>query len=172
MPNQTDPIQPVGEIIRSVANRLLEHPNSRAQGLWKYWHHIFGDPIARHTEPVRLTNGVLVIRVDLSTWMTQLTFLKPEILDKIQQLLPPGSVREIRLQQGSLRSRGQQASRYQYQPGPALPPASEQEQLKAEQACATVQDETLRRTLYRLLVTHQVYQRSFSDTQVSPQVSH
>ncbi|MBF0124223.1 MAG: DUF721 domain-containing protein [Magnetococcales bacterium] len=160
-------MQPVGDIIRSVAGKLLEHPNSRAQGLLRYWRHIFGDQIANHTEPVRLTNGVLVIRVDLSTWMTQLTFLKPEILGKVQQLLPQGSVRDIRLQQGTLRGQGRSAHYAPYQPN-RLPPPSPEERIKAEQACAVVQDEELRQTLYRLLITHQVYQRLFLPSPPDP----
>ncbi len=155
---------PIEKLIQSVAGELLNHPKSRAQILWKHWVNLFGPQIAAHAEPVRLSNGVLTVRVDASAWITELTFLKPDLLGKLQNTLPPGSIRDIRFQQGTLSQSVMDTSAgYGNQRFPVLPPPSSQEQERAQQACHEVMDPELQATLRHFLITLQVHQRHQKD---------
>jgi predicted nucleic acid-binding Zn ribbon protein len=67
------------------------------------WLEIAGDELARHTEPVRLHGGVLVLRVDSATWATQVRYLSADLTTRANDVLGPGSVQSIKLVTGSLR---------------------------------------------------------------------
>ncbi len=149
-------VTPIDDLLRAVAGRLLDHPKSRAQVLWRQWPHLFGPQLARHAEPVHIHQGILTVRVDTAAWMTELAFLKPDMLDKLQPLLPPGSLRDIRFQQGTLSS---QTVVTAPAPRPVIPAASAAERRRIETECATIKDEQLRRSVYRFLLRVHVAHR-------------
>lgn len=51
------------------------------------WKEIAGDPIAAHTRPDRLRSRVLYIIVDSPTWRHQLSFLREELIRKVNHAL-------------------------------------------------------------------------------------
>lgn len=61
------------------------------------WLEIVGPAIARHASAVGVEEKTLVIAVDSTAWMTQLFYLKNEILKKVGEHIGPGLVTEIRL---------------------------------------------------------------------------
>lgn len=61
-----------------------------------------GPPFTQHAEPVHLRAGVLSLVVDDSTWLTEMTFLQPELIGRINQLIGREVVKEIRLRLGKL----------------------------------------------------------------------
>ena len=66
------------------------------------WEEIVGGPVAAHSEPSRLNFKCLVVMVDSPAWVQHLTFLKPELTEKIQRSLGSETVTEIRFKVGSL----------------------------------------------------------------------
>ncbi|MDA8309256.1 MAG: DUF721 domain-containing protein [Actinomycetota bacterium] len=64
------PPQPPG---RAVAAAALGTVFSR-------WEELVGPAVARHTRPLRLEGGVLVVAVDRPPWATQVRLLSPGIL--------------------------------------------------------------------------------------------
>lgn len=61
-----------------------------------------GPPLTEHVEPVNFRGTVLSLTVRDSTWLTELTFLKPEILDRINSALGRVVVEDLRLRLGNL----------------------------------------------------------------------
>ncbi len=59
------------------------------------WEKIVGAGVARHTAAVGVEGKTLVVAVDSPAWMTQMVFLKEEILQKIAGHIGPGHLNEI-----------------------------------------------------------------------------
>uniref|UniRef100_A0A7V3UZC8 DUF721 domain-containing protein n=1 Tax=candidate division WOR-3 bacterium TaxID=2052148 RepID=A0A7V3UZC8_UNCW3 len=61
------------------------------------WQTIVGKAIARHSTALSVEDRTLVVAVDSPAWMTQLFYLKSQLLNKIGQHIGPGKIIEIRL---------------------------------------------------------------------------
>lgn len=48
------------------------------------WREIIGDDLAKRTEPMKLRDGVLTLGVVNHVWLNELSFVKAELLEKIQ----------------------------------------------------------------------------------------
>ena len=60
------------------------------------WEKAVGPQIARQTEPFRLKDGTLQVRVTTPAWMQQLQFLKEEILEKVNAAAPASEIQALR----------------------------------------------------------------------------
>ena len=149
---------PIGTLVQTVASRFLDQPRSKAQKLSWEWRQAVGTKVAQHTEPTRLAGGVLTVRVDSPVWNQQLHHLKSELLEKLQNRLPPGSINEIRFRQGSLNNLPDWLK-----PKPAPPPLPdpcEEDIRRAEHLVAEVSDPELKDVLRRIVLAHMTRSRS------------
>lgn len=64
-----------------------------------------GPPITERAEPVFFKGGVLSLVVEDSTWLTELTFLRPDIVRRMNESLRRDVVRELRVRLGVLERR-------------------------------------------------------------------
>jgi hypothetical protein len=71
----------------------------KLDALYRQWCNIFSGPLADHTAPVDLKEGLLVIAVDSPAWLQHLKFLKNEILAKLKS----HGIKDIRLKHGNIR---------------------------------------------------------------------
>lgn len=65
--------------------------------LWARWGDIVGPQLCRRCVPLSLQRGRLVVGVSNSTWLHELSFLIPALLDRFAEEVGPGIVKEIRL---------------------------------------------------------------------------
>jgi predicted nucleic acid-binding Zn ribbon protein len=63
---------------------------------------VAGTLIAGHTRAGNVRNGVLEVIVSGSTWMQELTFIKAEILARLQAAAPDQGVRSLRFKTGAV----------------------------------------------------------------------
>jgi hypothetical protein len=148
---------PVGAVIQRVAGHLLEQPRNKAQKLCWAWTQAVGAQVAQHSEPARLANGLLTVRVDSPVWNSQLHHLKEELLAKLQALLPPDTVRDLRFRQASLHTL---PAWLQPKPTePPLPPPHPEDEESADGLVAQVEDPELRAVLRQLVLTHMTRKR-------------
>lgn len=148
----------VGALIQTVAGHVLGQPRGKAQKLRWDWRQVVGAQVAQHTEPARLANGILTIRVDSPVWNTQLHHLKPELLEKLQNRLPPGTLRDIRFRHGSLNTLPDWLKPKPVPP--SLPAPCEEDQRRAADLVANVDDPDLRDVLRRIVLAHMTRSRS------------
>ena len=66
------------------------------------WADIAGEQLARHTEPVRLLGGVLVLRAANAAWAAQVGYLTAELAQRANAVLGEGQVRRVRVVTGPL----------------------------------------------------------------------
>lgn len=64
------------------------------------WTESVSAEIARHTEPVKIRNRVLYINAKSPVWAQELTFLKPEIIKKLNDKAGYEAVQDIRFKAG------------------------------------------------------------------------
>ena len=94
------PFTPLAAVVeRFIQNRGLEG-KLRERNLKNGWDEIVGEPISSHTRPDAIRFGTLHVLVDSSTWLQQLTFLKPELMRKIESYLGEGIIKNITLRLG------------------------------------------------------------------------
>ncbi|MBF0584024.1 MAG: DUF721 domain-containing protein [Magnetococcales bacterium] len=141
---------PVATVIQHIAGRLLDQPRSKAHKLRWEWCQVVGPQVAQHSEPARLSNGVLTVRVDSPVWNSQLHHLKGELLEKMQCRLPSGTVRELRFRQGTLHGVVETAKAT---PEPWPEPCLEDQQ-RATELVAAVVDPELRAVLRSIVLNH------------------
>lgn len=60
------------------------------------WDSTVGKQIALHTEPVRVTQGVMMIKVDEDVWRTELSYRKHELIQEINQKIGKKTINEIK----------------------------------------------------------------------------
>jgi hypothetical protein len=66
------------------------------------WVEVVGERLAARTQPKTLRNGVLVVTVANSAWLNELSFLRGQILQHINQMLGERAVSAIRLVAGKV----------------------------------------------------------------------
>lgn len=65
--------------------------------LERAWNDILGEQLSNHAHLRSLRDGVLAVGVDAGAWATQVRFLETELIARINDLIDPGLVREIRV---------------------------------------------------------------------------
>lgn len=74
----------------------------KTYSLWSAWKQIVGEPICLHAQPRAIRNRILFVEVSHSTWMQQLQFLKPTLLNKIHRFLGEPLIEDIRFRVGKI----------------------------------------------------------------------
>ena len=77
-----------------LAKRLAEAE------IWIAWDRTVGPQIAAQARPSAMRDGVLTVMVASAPWMQQLTFLKGEIRERLNQQLGAELIRDIYLRAG------------------------------------------------------------------------
>ncbi|MGQ9707445.1 MAG: DciA family protein [bacterium] len=70
------------------------------------WRTIAGEGVARHSRALAVDDKTLVVAVDSPAWMTQLFYLKGQLLENIGRQIGKGLVTDVRfvLQRGSFKT--------------------------------------------------------------------
>jgi Dna[CI] antecedent DciA-like protein len=101
-----------------------------------------GPPITEHAEPAYFKNGILSLTVGESVWLTELTFLKPELIARINHGLGRDAVEDLRLRQGKLERRRPRAE--------VKPPVlSNAQKERVERWGAMIADENVRQAVMK-----------------------
>ena len=113
------------------------------------WKEIVGEPVAIHSQPCSIRNQILFIEVSHPTWMQQLQFLKPTLLEKINHFLGESLIQDIRFRLGKISPT---------LPAPPKAPSLKDEKLdkatlnRIENLLQEIDDKDVRRNLKDVLV--------------------
>jgi hypothetical protein len=93
-------------LLRSILEQTLKglelDGSLRTYSIWTAWKEIVGEPISFHAQPYAIRNRILFVEVSHSTWMQQLQFLKPTLLEKINAYLGESRIEDIRFRIGKI----------------------------------------------------------------------
>lgn len=94
------------EHVRSVLNKALKDLEIdvplKVYSVITAWKEIVGENIASQSQPCLIRNKILFVEVSHSTWIQQLQFLKPKILEKIKDFLGESLIEDIRFRLGKI----------------------------------------------------------------------
>ncbi len=113
------------------------------------WKEIVGESVALHTQPRIIRNRILFIDVSHPTWIQQLQFLKPTLLEKINNFLGESHIEDIRFKLGKISPTI---------PSPSKTPMLEDEKLdqgtlnRIENLVQKINDEEIRKELREVLM--------------------
>lgn len=80
-----DPL-PISSALDAVVKSLRGPSREAVGGLFGRWVEAVGDQVAQHVKPVKLDQGVLIAEVDDPAWATQVKFLTPMIIERLQEV--------------------------------------------------------------------------------------
>ena len=98
-------IDSLSSILEGVARRLGLESKLLENRMRRDWVSIVGEPIASNTWPDQIRYNKLYLLVRNSVWLHQLTFLKPTLIQKLNQAAGGEFVTEITLRVGEIPAR-------------------------------------------------------------------
>ena len=93
---------PAANVLANTTKKLKLTQNLILYRTFNKWAEIAGKQVAEHARPERWQRGTLIIRVESSSWMQELSFLKKEIVARLQKYLPDITVKTVRFEVGEL----------------------------------------------------------------------
>jgi len=95
--------KPLGDIVKSVIGAW----DKQSQGLTKdkiekIWEDVAGKKFVTHSKPVSFKKAKLIINVDSSGWLYELTLRRQEIIKKLKQRIKEKKLEEIQFRIGEL----------------------------------------------------------------------
>jgi hypothetical protein len=139
---------PVADLLGNLFSGQPLEGRLREGRIWQIWDEVVGKGVAAKAQPVSFRDGTLTVAVSNAPWMQQLTFMKVEILSKLNRALGEDLVRDIYLKAGKVSS----PAKKQAPVRPRQLSAAEREQI-ARQA-AEIDDPELREAVTSLLARH------------------
>ena len=91
----------VSDILDSVLKRKGLGSKLKQHELFLRWEEIVGEALAKKAVPKCFQGDTLIVVVHSAAWMSEMKFLKPRIIEKIQQLIKSVKIKDIRLIQGN-----------------------------------------------------------------------
>lgn len=144
----------VADVIKNLAPRLGLETRLLELHLQQQWGHIVGSQIAAHARPGRIRFKKLYVIVSSSVWVQQLTFLKPTLIQRLNEAFGGQAITDLIVRVGDLSESPKEKTRQG--DGDAttgwVVPSAEQLQ-EAARKVSTIQDDELRRQLTTLLAT-------------------
>ena len=61
-----------------------------------YWDTVVGKEISEHTEPFKISNGTVFVKVNDTTWRNELQYFKNEIIEKLNNKIGKKVVNDIK----------------------------------------------------------------------------
>ncbi|HHY34774.1 MAG TPA: DUF721 domain-containing protein [Firmicutes bacterium] len=163
---------PVGnagfETTYEILCRALERDGKLAAAsryrVYELWDSVVGQRIARHAQVLHVQNGVLTVKTSSPVWAQELTFMKEELLQKLNAALPSAGFQDLRfvVERKPASSQGRRAMEHTRTRHPAAPgcitgangeisrrtpqpSAGQPDQLRPSPLFLEIQDEKLRK---------------------------
>ena len=91
-------------VLKRIIKKLGPGGNFTEEGVADAWRYAVGDAAAKHAAPASFRNGVLIVNVDSSGWLYDLTIRKGEILEKMcERLKAARKIKQLRFRIGDVK---------------------------------------------------------------------
>ncbi len=141
----------VGDLLSAVFNGTPAEKRLGEGKIWLVWEAAVGRQIADKAYPASFRDGTLTVAVASAPWMQQLTFLKKQIIQKVNERLGRELVRDIYLKAGGAKKRSPRT-----EPWKKERPLTEDEISRIAGQTASISDPELHEAFARLLSKHLV----------------
>lgn len=93
----------ISGILDSVLEQSGINRRSSERRILDDWEEIVGEGIAGNSRPVDIHDGVLYLEAGHPAWKQELNMLMPEIIEKVNKVYGPGTVKAIKWTHGGTR---------------------------------------------------------------------
>ncbi len=93
---------PIRSVLENTLKSLEINVPLKSYSILGAWNEIAGTMVAANSQPRSIRNHILFIDVTHSTWMQQLQFLKPTLLEKVNAFLGEPLIQDIRFKVGKV----------------------------------------------------------------------
>ena len=95
-------LRPLRSVLEESLKSLGLKNTMKGYSLWSAWREIVGDSVASNAQPSVIRNRILFLEVSHPTWVQQLQFLKPTLLEKVNGYLQENFIHDIRFRLGKV----------------------------------------------------------------------
>lgn len=93
----------IGDLVEGLLKKLGLERRIREAKIAQDWSRIVGSQIASHSKPAGLKGKVLIVNVDSSVWLSELSqFFKGKMLEEIHRELGEKRIQDIRFRIGDM----------------------------------------------------------------------
>lgn len=96
MSSRSTPPTPLAQVLESMLENKGLSPKLAQYAMFEDWEKVVGKGLAEKTRPVRMQGNQMVIEVEHSTWIPELQFMKPKLLEKIREVFPQTAISDLR----------------------------------------------------------------------------
>jgi len=90
----------VADLLNAVLRGTPAEKRLKEGRIWLVWEQAVGSRIASHAQPASFRDGTLTLNVDSAPWMQQLSYLKRELIAKVNLELREEMVQDIFMKAG------------------------------------------------------------------------
>jgi len=138
----------LGDLLGDFLNQPGLRSKIREQKILNAWERVVGKAIAEVTQPARVRNRILQVRVIHSVWMQELQFHKPLIMQKLNEFLGDSVLQDVRFVLGEREERtplqGEEEKKRIFRE------LGEEERERIEKEVSRLPDQEMREVLSRL----------------------
>jgi len=89
-------------VIKSLIEKLDKEARPTSEDIEAIWKDVAGDKAARHAKPVSLRKKRLIVNIDGSSWLYELTLKKESLLSALKNKLGEDKIKELQFRIGEL----------------------------------------------------------------------
>ena len=93
----------VADLLSAILRGTPAEKRLKEGRIWVVWESAVGSRIASHAVPAAFRDGTLTLSVDSAPWMQQLSFLKRELIAKVNGELGEEMVKDIYMKAGKIK---------------------------------------------------------------------
>lgn len=97
------PENPLEGVLKNIINGITKKGGLTEEDVRTAWESAVGEAAARHSKVRSLKGGRLVVNIDGSSWLYELTLQKKEIIKKIGETLKSSKIKDITLRIGDIK---------------------------------------------------------------------
>jgi predicted nucleic acid-binding Zn ribbon protein len=90
------PFVPVNKTLEKVLRNCHLGSDLDVYQVFSLWNSLVGEGTARHAQPARVRGQILYVEVDDPLWLSQLRYMKGDILAKIEKEVKKGVLKDLR----------------------------------------------------------------------------
>ncbi len=90
------PFVPIKETLSKVLKGYGRSGDLEAYKVYSLWDELVGQKIAQHATPVRIKDHVLFVEVDDPLWLSQMKYMKGDVLGKIDVRIKRGVLKDVK----------------------------------------------------------------------------
>jgi predicted nucleic acid-binding Zn ribbon protein len=88
--------KPIGQIIHQFIQSIGISERIEENLAIAYWDRVVGKEISEQTEPYKISEGILFVKVSDPSWRNELQFFKNDIINKLNKILKNKTVKDIK----------------------------------------------------------------------------